>query len=94
MKINIRGGLGPVMGDKYIKSEENKKILYFDANNLSFYFMSESLLYDEIKLGKNIILEDTLDTDDDGVIGFFVEVDLKNPDNIRKNKTFSKCSWI
>ena len=30
----IRGGISSVMGDGYIKSDENKKILYIDANNL------------------------------------------------------------
>ena len=30
---NIRGGISSVMGDRYIKSDDNKKILYFDANN-------------------------------------------------------------
>ena len=48
------------MGDRYIKSDENKKILYIDSNNLYGRAMSESLPYDEIKLDKNIKLEDIL----------------------------------
>ena len=31
---NIRGGISVCMGDRYVKSDENKKILYIDANNL------------------------------------------------------------
>ena len=45
---NIRGGVSSVMGDRYIKSDENKKILYIDANNLYGHSMSEPLPYDEI----------------------------------------------
>ena len=30
----VRGCIGSVTGDKYVKSDENKKILYVDANNL------------------------------------------------------------
>ena len=45
---NIRGGISSVMGDRYVTSDENKKILYVDANNLYGRSMSESLPYDEI----------------------------------------------
>ena len=31
---NIRVGISSVMGDRYVKSDENKKILYIDATNL------------------------------------------------------------
>ena len=34
IKNIIRGGISSVMGDRYVKSDENKKILYVDANNL------------------------------------------------------------
>ena len=30
----IRGGISSVMGDGYVKSSDNKKILYIDATNL------------------------------------------------------------
>ena len=45
---NIRGGISSVMGDGYIKSDQNEKILYIDANNLYGHSMSEPLPYDEI----------------------------------------------
>ena len=89
LENNIRGGISSVMGDRYIKSDKNKKILYIDANNLYGWAMSESLPYDKIKLDNNVNLEDILNTPDDSDIGFFVEVDLKYPDNIKqKTKNF------
>ena len=85
----IRGGISVVMGDRYVKSDENKKALYKDANNLYGWAMSEYLPYDEIKFGKIFKLEDTLKTPDDRDIDYFIEVDLKNPDNIKgKTKRF------
>ena len=36
----IRGGISSVMGDRYINSDENKKILYTDATNIYGYSMS------------------------------------------------------
>ena len=85
----IRGGISSIMGDRYIKSDDNKKILFIDANNLYGHSMSEPLPYDEIKFDNNVKLEDILNTPDDGDIGYFVEVDLKYPDNIEeKTKNF------
>ena len=86
---NIRGGISSVMGDRYIKSDDNKKILYIDANNLYGHSMSQYLPYDEIKFDNNVTLEDIINTPDDNDIGYFVEVDLKYPDNIKeKTKKF------
>ena len=89
LENNIRGGISSVMGDRYIKSDKNKKILYIDANNLYGWAMSESLPYDEIKFDNNIKLEDILNTRDDSDIGYFVEINLKYPDSIKqKTKNF------
>ena len=52
---NIRGGISSVMGDRYVRSDENKKILYIDANNLYGHSMSEPLPYDETKFDNNLI---------------------------------------
>ena len=84
LENNIRGGISSVMGDRYIRSDENKKILYVDANNLYGHFMSEPLPYDEIKFDNNITSEDILNTPDDSNIGYFIEVDLTYPDNIKQ----------
>ena len=51
--------------------------------------MSEYLPYDEIKFDKNVKLEDILNTPDDSDSGYFIEVDLTHPDNIKeKTKHF------
>ena len=76
LEKNIRGGISSIMGDRYVKSDENKKILYADANNLYGHSMSEPLPHDEIKFDKNVKLEDILKTTDDSDIGYFIEVDL------------------
>ena len=76
LENNIRGGISSVMGDRYIRSDENKKILYFDANNLYGYAMSQPLPYDEIKYDNNVNLEEILNTPDDGAIAYLIEVDL------------------
>ena len=86
---NIRGGIS-VMGDRYVKSDDNKKMLYTDANNLYGHSMSEPLSYDEIRFDRNVKLEDIINNPDDSDIGFFVEVELKYPDNIKeKTKHFT-----
>ena len=69
LENNIRGGISSVMGDRYIKPNGNKKILYFDANNLYGHSMSQPLPFDEIKFDKNVELEDILKTPDDSDIG-------------------------
>ena len=90
LENNLRGGISSVMGDRYVKSDENKKILFVDANNLCGHSMSQPLPYDEIKFDKNVKLEDILNSPDDSDIGYFVEADLIYPDNIKeKTKNFT-----
>ena len=50
LENNIPGGISSVMGDRYVKSDDNKKILYIDANNLYGLAMSQYLPYDDIKI--------------------------------------------
>ena len=89
LENNIRGGISSVMGDRYIKSNENKKILYIDATKLYGHSMSQPLPFDGIKFDNNVTLEDILNTPDDNDIGYFVEVDLTYPNNIKeKTKNF------
>ena len=88
LENNIRGSISSVMGDRYVRSDENKKILYIDANNLYGHSMSQPLLYDEIKFD-NVELEEILNTPDDSDIGYFIEADLIYPDNVKeKTKHF------
>ena len=95
---NIRGGISSVMGDGYVKSDENKKILYMDATNLYGHSMSQFLPYDEIEMWHGDPdkywnwLDEILNTPDDNEIGYFLEVDLKYRDNIKeKTKNFPFC---
>ena len=92
LENNIRGGISSVTGDRYVNSDDNKKILYIDANNLFGHSMSEPVPYDKIIFHRNVELEDIIKTPDDSNIGYFVELDLKYPDKIREKKTFSICS--
>ena len=85
------------MGDRYVKSDENKKILYIDATNLYGHSMSQMLPYDEDEMLHGdpdrcwIWLDEILKTPDDADISYFIEVDLKYPDNIKKTKNFPFC---
>ena len=83
LENNIRGGISSIMGGRFVKSDEDKKILYVDANDLYGHSMSEPLPYDEIKFD-NVKLENILNTPDDSDIGYFIEVDLKYSDNIKE----------
>ena len=93
LENNIRGGISSVMGNRYVQSYENKKILYIDANNLYGHSMSKPLPYDEIKFNRDVNLEDILNTPDDSDIEYFIEVDLTYPDKIKeKAKNFPFAS--
>ena len=58
LENNIRGGISSVMGDRYVQSDENKKILYVNANNLYCHSMSQPLPFDELKFDNNVKLEE------------------------------------
>ena len=95
LENNIRGGISRVMGDRYVKSDENKKILYVDATNFSGHSMLKPLPYDEIEMwhGHPDLyvnkLDEILYTPDDSDIGYFVEIGLRYPDDIEeKTKSF------
>ena len=50
--------------------------------------MCQPLPFDEIKFKRNVKLEDKLSTNDDSVIGYFFEVDLKYPVNIKEKTKY------
>ena len=98
LENNIRGGISIVMGDRYVKSNENKKVYYIDANNLYGHCMSQMLPYDDIEMwhgDPNLYinwLEEILNTSDDSDNGYFIEIDLRYPDKIKeKTKIFPFC---
>ena len=79
---NIRGGLCGVIGDRYVVSDDNKKILYKVVKNLYGHSISQFLFYDEIEMWHchpdlfMIKLEETLYTPDDSDSGTFTSVDI------------------
>ena len=87
---NLRGGFLSVMGDRFKKSNDNKKILDIEPNNLFGYAMSQWLPYDEIEMWKGRHscfmdkLEDSLNTPDDSDMGYLFEVDSRYPDEIKE----------
>ena len=94
----IRGGISSVMGDRYVKPGENKKIIFLDATNLYGHSMIQPLPYDEIEMwhGDPDLymnwLEEILNTPDDSDIWYFVEVNLRYPDKMKeKTKNFPFC---
>ena len=99
LENNIRGGISSVMGNRYVKSDEKNKIIYADATNLYGHSMSQFLPYDEIEMWHGRPdkywnwLDEILYTPDDSEIGYFLEVDLNYPDDIKeKNQIFSILS--
>ena len=77
---------------------KEKKIIYMDATNLNGHSMIQPLPYDELDMWHGhpdlymTWLEEILNTPDDSDIVFFVEVDIKYPDNMKeKTKNFPYC---
>ena len=86
------------MGDRYIKPFENKKIIYFDANNLYGHSVSQMLPYDEVQMwnGHRDFYMDELEAisniPDDTHIGYFLENVLNYCDLIKqKTRSFPFC---
>ena len=107
LENNIRGEISSVMGPRYIESDENKKLLYNDANNLYGWAISQCLPTGDFKkiwsfakfgcdndeLLIDEIKEDILNTPDDNEYGYFIECDLEYPVEIKeKTKKLSTLS--
>ena len=82
LENNIRGVISSVMGDRHLQSDENKQILYIDANNLyGWAIMSQYLPTGEFEIlplnpcNYNLkqLVEDLLQIPDDNEYGFFIE---------------------
>ena len=85
---NVRGGMRSVMGKRCVKSDDNKKILHIDANNLYGLSMLQSLAYDESKFDENVILKIILKAEVDSDVGYILEVELNYHDAIKKQIIF------
>ena len=104
LENNIRGGISSVMGDRHVQSDENKQILYIDANNLYGWAMSQYLPTGDFKKMKlcceydsvlmNEIKEDIFNTPDDNEFGYFIECNLEYTAEIKeKTKNFPFCPY-
>ena len=88
---NISGGLSAVMGDRYVKTDENEKIIFMDPIDIYGHSTSQILHFDEIERWHGHAdlymnwLEGILNTPDDSDFSYFVEVDLKYPE-IKKER--------
>ena len=101
LENNIRGGISSVMGDRHVQSDENKQILYIDANELYGWAMSQYLPTRELKklqlpenYSQDQLVEDLLQIPDDNEYGYFIECDLEYPVEIKeKTKNFPFCPY-
>ena len=98
LENNIRGGITSVRGDTYVKSDDNKTMLYLDATSLYGHSMRQLPPYDETELwyAHTVLykkkLEEEVSTSEDSDFGYFLEVDSRYRDNIKnKTKAFPFC---
>ena len=76
---NIKGDITIIWRDRYVNSDDNKKILYLDANNLYGYALVQ-ILADEVL--KFVLIQDPLITEEYSDFGYNLDFDLKFPDEI------------
>ena len=89
------------MGDRFVESNENKQILYIDANNLYRWAMSQYLPtseFEKLQLPEEYILEQIVEDlrviPDKNEFGYFIECDLEYPVEIKeKTKNFPFCPY-
>ena len=101
LENNIRGGISSVMGDRFVESNENKQILYIDANNLYGWAMSQYLPtseFEKLQLPEEYILEQIVEdlrfVPDNIEFCYFIECDLEYPVEIKeKTKNFLFCPY-
>ena len=77
------------MSNRYIESHEYTKMLHIDATNLHGWSMSQYLPYKDIRFKNDVNIIEILETDDCAETGYFVEVDLHYPNELKeKSKNF------
>ena len=98
-----RGGLCFVGSKRHVKANNRdvegydaekpeNYLMYWDANNLYGWAMSQPLPYKNLRLRDDVLLEEILGTADDAETGFIVECDLHFPKEIHdKLKEFPPC---
>ena len=81
---DVRGGVSSVMGDRYVESNDEQKVLNNDAYNLYVWAMSEYLPFVKIKFEEEYNINEILNTADDADVGYFVECDLEYSKKIKE----------
>ena len=78
--------------EDYNPNEDSTFIMYWDANSLYGWAMSQYLPFKNLRFRTYITLEDILSTADDNHEGYFVECDLSFPDEFHdKFKEYPPC---
>ena len=83
------------MGEQYDKDKESSYILYGDVNNLYGFAMIQPLPQKDIKFDTTATLQTIMETPYDSETGYFVEVDIEFPSDVKglheKLKQFPPC---
>ena len=78
--------------DDFDATKPENYLMYWDANNLYGWAMSQYLPYRNIALTKDVDIDTILKTDDNSKVGYIVECDLEFPIEIHdKLKEFPPC---
>ena len=78
--------------DNFDDSKPSNYLMYWDANNLYGWAMSQHLQNENLKFDDAITLDDILDAPDENKTGYIIEVDLIFPKEIHdKLKEFPPC---
>ena len=94
----LRGGISSVMGNRYAESNDNTKKCYMDASKFFGHSISQSRPFDEVEMWHGhpdfyiSNLGEITNASDDSDIGYFPEVCLNYPDNLKEiTKISSFC---
>ena len=71
--------------DNYDKTKPETYLMYWDANNLYGWAMIQLLAYRNLKFNTRISIEAILNTADDNIIGYSVEVTFIYPKELHDN---------
>ena len=91
LEDTVRWAISSVMGDKFVKSDEKKELIYLEATNLFGHSKSQPLPFDEIETWPGHLdfymnkFKKILNTPDDSDVGNFLDVDLRYLKTKKKN---------
>ena len=62
--------------------------MYVGSYNIYGHSMSQPLPYDEIRIDRDVKIDDIIKTSDDSDVGYFVEVHIKYLDEMKQKTKF------